>query len=45
MELLDGYLARLRSISGGIGRIEYEFSRYGKAPDDVVKRLEEAYKG
>lgn len=45
MELLDGYLARLRSISGGSGRIEYEFSRYGKAPDDVVKRLEEAYKG
>ena len=44
MELLDGYLARLRSLSEGCGRIEYELSRYGKAPDDVAKKLEEEYK-
>lgn len=44
MALLDGYLARLRSLSEGCGRIEYELSRYGKAPDDVAKKLEEEYK-
>ena len=39
MSELDGYLAKLRSISGGYGHFEYTFSRYGQAPEQIVKQL------
>ncbi len=39
---LYGYSADLRSMTGGIGRYEYEFNRYEQAPSDVQQREIEA---
>lgn len=44
MSALDGYLARLRSISGGYGRFEYAFSRYGQAPQPLTEQLVHHFK-
>jgi elongation factor G len=41
---LDGYLSKLRSISEGYARFEYEFSRYGQAPEEIVKIQVQNYK-
>ena len=38
MSELYGYNTDLRSMTGGIGTFEYEFSRYELAPGDVQKR-------
>ncbi len=38
MSELYGYNTDLRSMTGGIGEFEYEFSRYEQAPADVQKR-------
>ncbi|MCI8515974.1 MAG: elongation factor G [Hungatella sp.] len=42
MSELFGYNTDLRSMTGGIGIYEYEFSRYEQAPGDVQKREVEA---
>lgn len=42
MSELFGYNTDLRSMTGGIGVFEYEFSRYEQAPSDVQKREVEA---
>ena len=42
MSELYGYNTDLRSMTGGIGIYEYEFSRYEQAPGDVQKREVEA---
>lgn len=44
MSELDGYLAKLRSISGGYARFEYEFARYGQAPEQITQQLQHIYK-
>ena len=38
MSELFGYNTDLRSMTGGMGTYEYEFSRYEQAPGDVQKR-------
>ncbi|MGN0382694.1 MAG: elongation factor G [Eubacterium sp.] len=38
MSELYGYSTILRSITGGMGEFEYEFSRYEQAPSDVQAR-------
>ena len=42
MSELFGYNTDLRSMTGGIGVYEYEFSRYEQAPGDVQKKEVEA---
>lgn len=42
MSELFGYNTDLRSMTGGIGLFEYEFSRYEQAPGDVQKKEVEA---
>ena len=42
MSELYGYNTDLRSITGGIGVFEYEFSRYEQAPGDIQKKEVEA---
>ena len=42
MSELFGYNTDLRSMTGGIGQYEYEFSRYEQAPGDVQKKEVEA---
>ena len=42
MSELYGYNTDLRSMTGGIGEYEYEFSRYEQAPGDVQKKEVEA---
>ena len=42
MSELFGYNTDLRSMTGGIGEFEYEFSRYEQAPGDVQKKEVEA---
>ena len=42
MSELFGYNTDLRSMTGGIGLYEYEFSRYEQAPGDVQKKEVEA---
>ena len=42
MSELFGYNTDLRSMTGGIGIYEYEFSRYEQAPGDVQKKEVEA---
>ena len=42
MSELFGYNTDLRSMTGGIGIFEYEFSRYEQAPGDVQKKEVEA---
>ena len=42
MSELFGYNTDLRSMTGGIGEFEYEFSRYGQASGDVQKKEVEA---
>lgn len=42
MSELFGYNTDLRSMTGGIGVFEYEFSRYEQAPGDVQKKEVEA---
>ena len=42
MSELYGYNTDLRSMTGGIGVFEYEFSRYEQAPGDVQKKEVEA---
>ena len=42
MSELFGYNTDLRSMTGGIGVSEYEFSRYEQAPGDVQKKEVEA---
>lgn len=44
MSELDGYLAKLRSLSGGYARFEYEFARYGQAPEQITQQLQQFYK-
>ena len=38
MSELFGYNTDLRSMTGGIGLYEYEFSRYEQAPGDIRRR-------
>ena len=38
MSELFGYNTDLRSMTGGMGTYEYEFSRYEQAPGDVQKK-------
>ncbi|WP_320932119.1 hypothetical protein, partial [Hungatella effluvii] len=38
MSEMFGYNTDLRSMTGGMGTYEYEFSRYEQAPGDVQKR-------
>lgn len=40
---LEGYMAKLRSITEGYGTFEYEFARYGQAPQEVVDKLAAEY--
>ena len=42
MSELFGYNTDLRSMTGGIGVFEYEFSRYEQAPGDIQKKEIEA---
>ena len=42
MSELFGYNTDLRSMTGGIGIYEYEFSRYEQAPGDVQNKEVEA---
>ena len=42
MSELFGYNTDLRSMTGGIGVYEYEFSRYEQAPGDIQKKEVEA---
>ena len=42
MSELFGYNTDLRSMTGGIGLYEYEFSRYEQAPGDIQKKEVEA---
>lgn len=42
MSELYGYNTDLRSMTGGIGTYEYEFSRYEQAPGDIQKKEVEA---
>lgn len=42
MSELFGYNTDLRSMTGGIGTYEYEFSRYEQAPGDIQKKEVEA---
>ena len=42
MSELFGYNTDLRSMTGGIGLFEYEFSRYEQAPGDIQKKEVEA---
>ena len=42
MSELYGYNTDLRSMTGGIGVFEYEFSRYEQAPGDIQKKEVEA---
>ena len=42
MSELYGYNTDLRSMTGGMGTFEYEFSRYEQAPGDVQKKEVEA---
>lgn len=42
MSELFGYNTDLRSMTGGIGIYEYEFSRYEQAPGDIQKKEVEA---
>jgi elongation factor G len=44
MEQMEGYMAKLRSITEGFGTFEYSFERYGQAPAEVVDRLVAEYK-
>jgi elongation factor G len=44
MEQLEGYMAKIRSITEGYGTFEYEFARYGQAPAEVIDRLVAEYK-
>jgi elongation factor G len=44
MSELDGYMTSLRSISGGYGTFEYQFSRYGQAPEDITRKQAELFK-
>ena len=39
MQQIDGYLARLRSLTGGYATLEYHQARYGKAPDELTNTL------
>lgn len=43
MAELDGYLTRLRSLCGGYVSLSYEFSRYGRAPEQITDKLVEEY--
>ncbi|MCD8224074.1 MAG: elongation factor G [Clostridiales bacterium] len=45
MSELFGYNTDLRSMTGGIGMFEYEFSRYEQAPGDIQKKEVEARAG
>ncbi len=40
---LEGYMAKLRSITEGYGTFAYEFARYGHAPQNVVEKLSAEY--
>lgn len=40
---LEGYMAKLRSITEGYGIFEYEFIRYGHAPQEIIDRLAAEY--
>lgn len=40
---LEGYMAKLRSITEGYGTFEYEFTRYGHAPQEVIDKLAAEY--
>lgn len=41
---LEGYMAKLRSVTEGYGTFEYDFIRYGHAPQEVIDRLSAEYK-
>ena len=41
---LEGYMAKLRSVTEGYGAFEYDFIRYGHAPQEVIDRLSAEYK-
>lgn len=41
---LDGYAAELKSVTAGRGRYSLDFSHYEPVPNQVQKRLVEAYK-
>ncbi len=45
LEEMQGYHSRLKSISGGEGRLSMDFSHYARVPDNIQERLLASHKG